>query len=405
MLSDKQKDLIRFAKQEGTISFSVGAIRSGKTFAGSAAFVAYTQAQENAYVHLILGRKLRVIETEILPEVKSFADAWEIPYNYNRGDQKIEIGSQTYLLRAGNDVRSGDSLQGVTVHSALIDEATLLPEEFFKSAISRLTYGDSKAWVLCNPSFPQHWLKKKWLDAALVQQHLQFTFEDNPTLSEEVKARNRAMFAGVFASRMVQGLWAAAEGLIYPDFHLETYDKEWKVEQTSVGCDYGIASTFALVALQRLRHKKEKTIQYHVPWCAGIKGGNDIKNPDDSELADFTMGRFTQDPFRSIIIDPSAASFRAQLLKTKNRKFNLRKAKNDVGPGIRTTGALLTTKELTVDPDCTPLIEELESYAWDETKEDTPLKQNDHYCDALRYAVMDMCNNLATTGISIPRGM
>ena len=40
---------------------------------------------------------------------------------------------------------------------------------------------------------------------------------------------------------------------------------------------------------------------------------------------------------------------------------------------------------------CTNMIKEIEGYVWDtkaaERGEDEPLKQNDHLCDALRYAV------------------
>lgn len=47
--------------------------------------------------------------------------------------------------------------------------------------------------------------------------------DDNLSLSEEIKARYRSMYTGVFFKRYIMGLWAMAEGVIYdmfdPDKH------------------------------------------------------------------------------------------------------------------------------------------------------------------------------------------
>ena len=76
-----------------------------------------------------------------------------------------------------------------TIHSALIDEATLMSENFFETAMSRLTFQNSKVWATCNPSFPLHYIKTKWIDQGKFLDHIQFSFEDNPALDEETKAK------------------------------------------------------------------------------------------------------------------------------------------------------------------------------------------------------------------------
>jgi len=52
---------------------------------------------------------------------------------------------------------------------------------------------------------------------------------------------------------------------------------------------------------------------------------------------------------------------------------------------------LLGAGRLKIHESCRGLIEEMGTYVWDEKAqargEDKPLKQNDHGCDALRYAV------------------
>lgn len=42
--------------------------------------------------------------------------------------------------------------------------------------------------------------------------------DDNLSLSEEIKARYRSLYTGVFFKRYILGLWAMAEGIIYDMF-------------------------------------------------------------------------------------------------------------------------------------------------------------------------------------------
>jgi hypothetical protein len=59
--------------------------------------------------------------------------------------------------------------------------------------------------------------------------------------------------------------------------------------------------------------------------------------------------------------------------------------------GIRTVGSLLSLGRLVVSEKCRHLLAEIPGYVWDPKAtargEDAPIKQNDHFCDALRYAV------------------
>src|SRR5690606_28389133 len=91
--------------------------------------------------------------------------------------------------------------------------------------------------------------------------------------------------------------------------------------------------------------------------------------------------------WRWIFVDPSAASFIVQLHRDRVR--GVTGANNDVLDGIRNVATLLATDRLKIHSRCTGLIEERQSYAWDDTAqakgEDKPLKQNDHGPDALRY--------------------
>ena len=91
---------------------------------------------------------------------------------------------------------------------------------------------------------------------------------------------------------------------------------------------------------------------------------------------------------RAIIVDPSAASFIAELRK---RGYKVLKANNDVLDGIRLVGMLLNLGMLVFSSSCVETIKEFTSYIWDEKAmergEDKPVKQHDHSMDAVRYFV------------------
>jgi len=86
-------------------------------------------------------------------------------------------------------------------------------------------------------------------------------------------------------------------------------------------------------------------------------------------------------PIRYVVIDPSAASMIAAL-RARGR-FSVRKAKNQVLPGIRLVQSLLAADLLQFSPRCGSCIREFSLYCWAEG--DTPLKENDHAMDDVRY--------------------
>ena len=97
---------------------------------------------------------------------------------------------------------------------------------------------------------------------------------------------------------------------------------------------------------------------------------------------------------KAVIVDPSAASFIAELSK---RGYTVIKAENDVEDGIRLTATLLNTEKIVFGQSCKNTIQEFGSYIWDskaaERGEDKPVKQHDHAMDAVRYFCYTILNN------------
>lgn len=91
---------------------------------------------------------------------------------------------------------------------------------------------------------------------------------------------------------------------------------------------------------------------------------------------------------KAVIVDPTAASFIAELRK---RGFRVIKAKNDVEDGIRLVSTKLNLIKIIFSNVCQNTIKEFASYIWDakaaERGEDKPIKQYDHAMDAVRYFV------------------
>ena len=85
-----------------------------------------------------------------------------------------------------------------------------------------------------------------------------------------------------------------------------------------------------------------------------------------------------------IIVDPSASSLIATI--RAHGRFSVRRACNDVLPGIRLVGSLLRSGAVQLTAGCTNAIREFGLYRWEEDSGlDRPVKEHDHAMDEIRY--------------------
>ena len=116
-----------------------------------------------------------------------------------------------------------------------------------------------------------------------------------------------------------------------------------------------------------------------------------------NELLRFSAGY----KIKSIIIDPSAASF-IQTVR-RHRLFHVRPANNNVVFGIRVVSDLIKSKKILINENCKDIIREFSLYSWDENAEyDKVIKENDHALDELRYFCMTVMNKRKSKGKSQP---
>ena len=288
-----------------------------------------------------------------------------------------------FYIFGGKDERSQDLIQGITLAGVFFDEVALMPESFVNQATGRCSVDGSKFWFNCNPDGPYHWFKVNWIDK-IVEKHLiylHFTMDDNLSLSEKIKERYKLMYFGVFFKRYILGLWVVAEGLIYDMFNMDehivkTEDRNY-IEYV-LSCDYGTQNPMSIGLWG---------------YCGGIwyrvKGyyysGKEMQKQKDDETYYQDLVKFVGNiPVKFMVVDPSAASFIACI--RRHGRFIPIQANNDVVDGIRFTGSLIASGKLKVNDCCDHWIKEALSYCWDpKSKDDKPLKENDHCMDDTRY--------------------
>lgn len=404
-----------------------GAIRSGKTVSMSLSFVMWAMSSFGGQNFAMCGKTIGSFRRNVLFWLKLMLRSRGYTVSDNRADNLVIIsrGEKTnyFYLFGGKDERSQDLIQGITLAGVFFDEVALMPESFVNQATGRCSVEGSKFWFNCNPDGPYHWFKVNWINKATgylgaekAEQlekeaegrgesaglkkllYLHFTMDDNLSLSEAIKLRYRNLYRGVFFKRYILGLWAMAEGVIYDMFSnekhvLKNLDGLIWTNDYYVSCDYGTQNATVFLLWRKTTAGVWVCIKEYY-----YSGRDKSVQKTDIEYAGDLQKFLERIKVKAVIVDPSAASFIAQL---KKLGFHVKKAKNDVLDGIRLVGTLLNQEKILFHESCENTIQEFASYVWDakavERGEDKPLKQSDHAVDAVRY----FCSTILKTKQSV----
>lgn len=397
-LSAKQIQAWRDSVGPNRVTIWDGSIRSGKTFSSLLAFISWLpDAPEGAVA--IIGKTRATIQRNLIDELVRY-DPRIVTKCSRNSDTAIIMGRTVHLIGA-NDVGAESKLRGLTLAGAYVDEITLAPEPFFVQLLGRLSLPGAKLFGTTNPDSPSHWLKTRYLDDLRPGWALwHFTMDDNPALTPEFVESVKREFTGLWYRRFIQGEWVSAEGAVYNMWDPAKHVTPWGDipplrEIISVGVDYGTTNATAAVMLAQGRDG----ILYAVDeWRVD---STDTTRYTDGELSaglrawlangDHYPDRPGQKPTwqpRYTILDPAAASFRAQLAKDGQRTIP---ADNTVNAGIALIATGLSQGWIKISDRCQALIKEFPGYSWDPKAtaagEDKVIKTADHSLDALRYAV------------------
>ena len=386
MISPKQMKILAFPHTKYDALICDGAIRSGKTSIMMWAFVKWAMDNFIGQRFGVCGRTVDSCTKNIIVPFTGMSLARQkYIIRWRRGDKVMEVrrgGVTNYFeVFGGKDEASYALIQGRTLAGVLLDEVVLMPRSFVEQALGRCSVDGSRMWFSCNPASPMHWFYTEW-----VQKHkernalyLHFEMRDNPSLSEKILVRYESMYSGVFYRRYVLGEWCIAEGLVYPMFDDSCVvdDVPESGGEYYISVDYGTLNPFS-AGLWCLKNGVATRIREYY-----YSGRETNRNKTDEEYFVEVEKLAEGLPIRSVIVDPSAASFIEVL---RRHKYPVRKAKNDVMPGIITTGRYLQDGTIKIHRSCKDTIREFGLYSWDDkSTEDKVVKENDHAMDETRY--------------------
>lgn len=400
MLSVKQARAFR--ESTARINIWEGAVRSGKTISSLLRWLDYVATAPSGGELAVIGKTAQTCFRNVFsplmdPAIVGSTVARAISYTSGAPTGRI-LGRTVHVIGA-NDAKAEPKVRGLTGAGAYVDEATVLPREFWNQLVARQSVPGAKIFATTNPDSPAHWLRTEWLinnNPSVRSWH--FTLDDNPFLEADYVAHLKRSYIGLWYRRFILGEWVAAEGAVYDmldhDQHLIAPRRippilDWLV----AGVDYGTSNPFHAVLIGRGNDKRlYVTAEYRYESARAQRQLTDKAYSEAFRrfLAGAPIPRTALrgvNP-RYVVVDPSAASFRVQLHEDGVPSWA---ADNDVLDGIRTVSNVLGNDKLRISTACRSLIDELSGYSWDpkaqKIGEDKPLKVADHGADALRYAL------------------
>ena len=364
-----------------------GAVRSGKTVCMADGFLLWSMARFDGHSFAICGKTIESLRRNVILNLRDWMGGI-VDIQEKRAENKLIVTANgktnAYFLFGGRDESSYMLIQGMTLAGVLLDEAALMPRSFVEQALARCSVPGSKFWFNCNPEGPEHWFYKEWVLKCKERKalHLHFTMADNLSLAPEVKARYERTYSGVFYRRYVLGEWCLAEGLIYEfDRDRHTTKDVPAGGQYYISVDYGTLNPFSAGLWCVSGGRAVRIREYY--WSGREKRAMMTDEEYYGELEELAGNL----PVRYVVVDPSAASFMETV--RRHGRFSVRKARNDVLPGIRLTATLLKAGRLLIHDSCKDAIREFSLYRWDEKGQtDRPIKENDHAMDDIRYFCM-----------------
>lgn len=366
-----------------------GSVRSGKTVSMSISFLIWAMDTFSDCNFAICGKTVRSCRRNVIkPLINMLKHRYDI--KDKRSENSLIVSKKgktnTFYIFGGKDESSQDLIQGVTLAGVLLDEVALMPHSFVEQALARCSVEGARFWFNCNPDNPNHWFYQEWVLKAENKHalRLKFLMDDNLSLSDKVKQRYYSLYQGTFFRRFILGEWVIAEGLVYQDYNDHIKDKLWDgnpdelVGRWYISMDYGTINPCSMGLWCVTDNEAIRVDEYY--YNSRKEGYQRTDEEHYAELERLAGDRYIE----YVIIDPSAASFKATI--KKHGKFFVKSAKNDVLNGIRTTSQMLNDGRIKIGVKCKASQEEFGMYRWDDkAEEDKAIKENDHAMDDIRY--------------------
>ena len=256
-----------------------------------------------------------------------------------------------------------------------------------------------------NPDRPDHWLKKR-ADAGIVTM-LNTYHEDNPkywdidkqqwTLAGESYVLGKLnRLTGVRRARYKDGKWVIAEGAIYDEWRDDLHvvsefniPLHWrKIRVVDFGfthafvCQWWAIDDDGRMYLYREIYKTRRLVSDHAREIIRLSENERI----EATICDHDAEGRAQLESAGI---PTIAARKS--VKTGLEAVKLRmRVEEDGKPRLFLLSDSLIERDFELEDAKLPLCtrDEIPGYIWANTKREEPVKENDHGCDAMRYAAM-----------------
>ena len=299
----------------------------------------------------------------------------------NEAELYVEIGNGSRIAIKGAD--KPDRLRGVGLDGAVLDEyATMKPfvwEEIIQPALL-----DKRGWAIFmgTPKGFNHFYELYVKAEGLPDwSAYHFTSYDNPINDpKEIDKFKEETTPEKFEQEYLAE-FRRMEGVVYKEFnhteHIFDVLPEHHWAETIAGIDFGTTKPAAIVVI-----KRDKDDTYYVVDEFYEAGKT---NPELIEEAKVLKAKWNINSFYPDSAEPD------RIMEFQKRGLYCRPTSKDVMFGIDKVKNLFRQNKLFISRKCYNLIFELDSYSWKQNKvgqqQDAPIKENDHACDALRYAL------------------
>ena len=372
--SDYQKDFLREDKKSLAFISGIGA---GKTVAGimrSARNLFEWNPGERGYV---VAPTYKMLNNVIIPEMKK----WNLineNFDWNASQKKLKLPNESVMImESADNKRKIERLRGPNISWFWMDEGARMPKRVWDIMIGRLRTGEYRnAYITTTPK-GFNWIHEEFINNG------HYAISDiptkaNPELPEDYLERME-QYEGQFYQQEIMGQFVQFEGLVHnwfdQDHIVNELPEDW--DRTFYGLDWGYRNPMAVVVIL------EKGENYYVVDELYERNLNvDSSDPNERDLA-FKLDRLEEKYGTGpIYCDPSEPENMDEL---SSNGFKVKKAKNDVMPGISKVAS--KQNYIRVHRDCQNTINEFRSYQYKDNDKEKPQKENDHLMDSLRYAI------------------
>ncbi len=370
-----------------SIIVAQGGTRSGKTYNILEWLIVMARSEWNNYVIDITRETMTALRVSAMFDFFQILEkhGWYDPMFHHKSLNTYKIGTNIFRFFGADE---DQKVRGPGRDILFCNELNGMRYKAFKQLNQRtkvLTIGDY------NPSDEFHWI----YDDIITDPDTAFfitTFRDNPFLPERIKKEIRKYkkkdpnYWRIYGL----GLRGVAQATIYSNW--ETTKMTWEEfeGQPLYGQDYGFNNPTVMlrakyhkegIFVDQLLHKTNLTSSMIVDEMNKIKEKKEI---------DFNSEIFGDGARPEIIEDINKEGYNCRAAK---------KGKDSVLRGINFN----KRHQIYVTERSFELIKELKSYKWkvnkDEKVLDEPVDLNDHFMDALRYALSTISENYGVTGI------